>query len=55
MEGLYIKVEEEGKVMERLKYVRQDFLSTVQESESHWHARPILKNLLSPDSRLAGL
>lgn len=44
MEGLYVKVEERGVVTARYKYVRQDFLSRVQDSESHWHDRPILPN-----------
>jgi hypothetical protein len=29
MEGLYIKVEEEGIVQSRYKYVRSDFLNTI--------------------------
>ncbi len=44
MEGLYIKVEEEGVVKERYKYVRGGFLQTVFDSESHWLDRPILPN-----------
>lgn len=46
MEGLYIKVEEGGIVKERLKLVRQSFLSAVLSSESHWLDRPIIPNLL---------
>ena len=49
MEGLYIKVEENGAVVERVKYVRRDFLSTVFDSESHWQSRPILPNRLVGD------
>jgi len=52
MEGLYIKVEEDGIVRERMKYVRQDFLSVVSDSESHWAARPIIPNRLIDDSIL---
>lgn len=44
MEGLYIKVEEEGIVKERLKWVRYGFLQNVIESNSHWLARPIVRN-----------
>jgi len=44
MEGLYLKVEEVGAVRGRYKYVRQDFLSRVADSESHWLDRPILPN-----------
>ena len=48
MEGLYIKVEEEGNVQERYKYVRSGFLQAVFASESHWMERPILPNCLAP-------
>ena len=47
MEGLYIKVEENGEVVERYKYVRQNFLTTVADSETHWLDRPIIPNKLS--------
>lgn len=46
MEGLYIKVEEDGVVKERYKYVRNGFLSTVSDSETHWLDRPIIPNQL---------
>jgi hypothetical protein len=46
MEGLYIKVEEQGLVKARYKYVRASFLSAVENSESHWQSRPIIPNLL---------
>ncbi len=49
MEGLYIKVEAEGKVMERYKYVRASFLAAVDQSGSHWLDRPILPNRLLAD------
>ena len=51
MEGLYIKVEEDGAVTERFKYVRRDFLTTVLDSASHWQSRPILPNLLAEPAR----
>jgi len=47
MEGLYIKVEEDGVVKERLKYVRASFLQCVMESKSHWQSRPIIPNQLA--------
>lgn len=47
MEGIYIKVEEEGKVTFRAKYVRASFLQTVELSETHWLDRPIVPNQLS--------
>ncbi len=52
MEGLYIKVEEEGVVKDRYKYVRGGFLQTVFDSESHWMDRPILPNGLAPGIEL---
>ncbi len=48
MEGLYIKVEEDGWVQERYKYVRAGFLQTVLNSHSHWLDRPIIPNGLQP-------
>lgn len=52
MEGLYIKVEEEGVVQERYKYVRGGFLQTIFDSESHWLERPMLPNSLAPGCTL---
>ncbi|MDQ2716182.1 MAG: RNA ligase family protein [Chloroflexota bacterium] len=54
MEGLYIKVEEEGRVAERYKYVRAGFLQTVFDSHSHWLDRPIVPNGLKPGADLFG-
>ncbi|MFN7931296.1 MAG: RNA ligase family protein [Blastocatellia bacterium] len=45
-EGVYIKVEEGGRVVERYKFVRASFLQAVAESGSHWMDRPILPNQL---------
>lgn len=45
-EGLYVKVEEGGRVVDRLKWIRQGFLTSVAESDSHWLHRPILPNRL---------
>lgn len=52
MEGLYIKVEEDGVVRERYKFVRRGFLQTVIDSGSHWMERPILPNGLRPGAEL---
>lgn len=52
MEGLYIKVEEEGVVKERYKYVRGGFLQTISASASHWIDRPIIPNYLEPGCEL---
>lgn len=49
MEGLYIKIEEDGCVQARYKYVRAGFLQVVFSSESHWLARPIVPNRLRDD------
>ena len=47
MEGLYIKVEEDGQVVDRLKYVRATFTQTVEASQTHWLDRPIVPNGLA--------
>ncbi len=46
MEGLYIKVEDGGEVVSRMKFVRQSFLQMVATSETHWLNRPIVPNAL---------
>ncbi len=43
-EGLYVKLEREGTVVERYKYVRAGFKQAIEASEGHWHDRPILEN-----------
>ncbi len=52
MEGLYIKVEENGTVIGRYKYVRPGFLQIVLDSGSHWMDRPLLPNRLRPGVQL---
>ena len=47
MEGLYIKIEENGEVIGRLKFVRAEFLQCLGMSNSHWLSRPIVPNQLS--------
>lgn len=46
MEGLYIKLEEDGIVKERFKFVRLEFVQAIIQSNSHWLSRPILPNQL---------
>ena len=46
MEGLYIKVESADTVLERYKYVRSSFLTTIKQSDGHWLNRPIIPNIL---------
>jgi len=52
MEGLYVKVEDQGIVTERYKYVRFGFLQTVLEAGDHWMDRPILPNRLREGTAL---
>ena len=47
MEGLYVKVEENGQVVDRMKYVRAAFLQCVDFSELHWIDKPIIPNQLA--------
>ena len=47
MEGLYIKVEAEGEVKQRVKFVRNSFYQCVNASGSHWQQRPIIPNQLA--------
>jgi hypothetical protein len=54
MEGLYIKVEEGGRVVQRYKYVRADFLAAVVDSGTHWLRRPIVPNGLADGVDLFG-
>ena len=46
MEGIYIKVEENGEVINRVKFVRKSFLQCVNLNTTNWHARPIIPNKL---------
>jgi hypothetical protein len=46
MEGLYVKVEKEGIVTERYKWVRKSFSQTVESSGSHWMDRKKMINLV---------
>jgi hypothetical protein len=55
MEGLYIKVEDEDRVVDRLKWVRHGFLTSVVDSGTHWLARPIVPNRLAGDASLDSL
>jgi hypothetical protein len=53
-EGLYLKVEEGGRVVERYKYVRASFLTAVRDSGSHWLKRPVVPNRLRDGVDLFG-
>jgi hypothetical protein len=54
MEGLYIKVEEDGRVAGRYKWVRPTFLTAVLDSGSHWLDRPIVANQLADPAVIYG-
>ena len=54
IEGLYIKIESEDTVLERYKYVRSSFLTTIQQSDGHWLNRPIIPNQLHDGVDLFG-
>lgn len=43
-EGLYLKVEEDGRTVARYKFVRSDFVQVILESGSHHSERPIIAN-----------
>lgn len=44
MEGIYVKVEENGEVVDRMKYVRASFLQTIETPQTQWLDRPIVPN-----------
>ncbi|MBO4286543.1 MAG: RNA ligase family protein [Kiritimatiellae bacterium] len=46
MEGLYLKVEEAGQVVARMKFVRPSFLQAIAVPDAHWLNRPIVPNAL---------
>ncbi len=46
-EGLYLKIEDEDTVLDRLKFVRSSFMTNILESETHWLDRPIIPNQLA--------
>lgn len=48
MEGLYIKVEEEGRVVARYKWVRSDFVQAILDAGQHHSAQPYIPNQLMP-------
>lgn len=49
IEGLYIKVEEDGVVKERYKWVRSDFVQAVNDSGQHHSVQPFIPNQLAPN------
>lgn len=47
MEGLYIKIEKDGVVLARYKWVHPDFVQTIIEGGVHWSQRPMIRNGLA--------
>ena len=47
MEGLYLKVEDRGRVIGRYKFVRASFLTAILDAGTHWLDRPIVPNQLA--------
>ena len=47
MEGIYIKLEEDGEVKSRLKFVRPSFLQTEETSDKFWLDRVIIPNRIT--------
>jgi hypothetical protein len=45
MEGLYIKVEHDGIVSERYKYIQHNFLAAILKNGSHWKDQPLIANV----------
>jgi hypothetical protein len=52
MEGLYIKVEQDGETVDRYKWVRPSFLTAILDSGGHWASRPIVPNGLADSAVL---
>ncbi|WP_017599911.1 RNA ligase family protein [Nocardiopsis lucentensis] len=47
MEGLYVKVEEDDRTVDRYKWVRAEFTTAVLDSGTHWLDRPVIANGLA--------
>ncbi|EJO30422.1 RNA ligase family protein [Achromobacter marplatensis] len=47
-EGLYIKVEADGRTVARYKWVRRDFVQAILDSDKHHSEQPYVPNLLAP-------
>ncbi|MEM6928203.1 MAG: RNA ligase family protein [Myxococcota bacterium] len=45
-EGFVVVVEEDDRVVDRMKWVRRSFVTALEASGSHWLSRPILVNRL---------
>jgi hypothetical protein len=54
MEGLYVKVEHDGRTVGRYKWVRPSFLNAILDAGTHWQDRPILPNRLRDAAVMRG-
>jgi hypothetical protein len=56
MEGLYLKIEQGGQTVGRLKWGRPTLLTAILDSGGHWLDRPIIANgLADPEVLYAGV
>lgn len=51
-EGLYIKHEDQDRVLGRYKLIREDFLATILRNQDPWWKRPFIGNQLMPSADL---
>lgn len=51
-EGLYLKIEDGERVVQRAKWVRTSFVQTIIGSGSHWQSRPLIENALLPGASI---
>src|SRR5262245_42277603 len=51
MEGLYLRIEADGRVTGRAKFVRPEFVERVRQSE-HWQHQAVVPNLLAPGAEI---
>jgi hypothetical protein len=51
MEGLYLRTEANGRVSERAKFVRPEFIEKVKQSE-HWQHQAVVPNLLAEGAEI---
>jgi len=47
-EGLYVKVEADGRTIARYKWVRRDFVQAILDSDKHHSEQPYVPNQLAP-------
>ena len=46
IEGIYVKIEDDERVVDRLKWVRPGFVQTILAADEHWQSRFPVPNLL---------